>query len=255
MSSVYFSSCVAIFVLFLVLGLQSNIVANAELVDNHESCDYWGSIGECEKNPGYMLENCAASCAKYGKAPSQKFDSIYGEFFLLSFFLFVVVVVVLQSMIIILFVDIVETDINGKEVRFDSFRGKVVYIVNVASYCGYTKSNYDILRNLRQYIDRGLVMVISPCNQFGSQEPGDSNEITNFVSKRQYEGIILSKGDVNGPGTRPLFDYLKTTTGKHYISWNFDGKFVIDRHGNVHRIDSENEVESTINNLLSSSEL
>jgi glutathione peroxidase len=63
------------------------------------------------------------------------------------------------------FYDIIETDFLGNEIIFDRFKGKVVYLINVASYCGYTAENYDMLRHLRQYRDRGLEIVIAPCNQ------------------------------------------------------------------------------------------
>lgn len=61
--------------------------------------------------------------------------------------------------------DIVETDIDGKEISFDMFKGSIVYIVNVASQCGYTSENYEMFRKLSQYRDDGVHMVLAPCNQ------------------------------------------------------------------------------------------
>ena len=63
------------------------------------------------------------------------------------------------------FYDIVETDIDGNTVDFSSFRGSIVYIVNVASQCGYTAQNYETFRSLAKYKDEGLQIVIAPCNQ------------------------------------------------------------------------------------------
>lgn len=116
-------------------------------------------------------------------------------------------------------IEIEETDINGNPVYFENFQGKVIYVVNVASRCGYTQSNYELMRNLRQYIPMGLQLIIAPCNQFAGQEPGDKFAIANFADKQGFEGVILSKGNVNGAQTRPLFEYLKSVTGKHYIAW------------------------------------
>jgi glutathione peroxidase-family protein len=118
-----------------------------------------------------------------------------------------------------LIIDIVEHGIDGEEINFEQFRGKVVYVVNVASHCGYTATNYELLRRLKPYVDQGLEIVIAPCNQFGGQEPGDESTITAFARKQGYQGIILSKADVNGPSSRPLYAYLKQVTGKTHISW------------------------------------
>jgi glutathione peroxidase-family protein len=63
------------------------------------------------------------------------------------------------------FYQIRETDINGYEFKFSKFMGKVVYIVNTASYCGYTKENFDLFKILSKYQSQGLEIVIAPCNQ------------------------------------------------------------------------------------------
>ena len=60
-------------------------------------------------------------------------------------------------------------------------------------------------------------------NLVGFQEPGDGTAIAEFADKKSFDGVILSKSDVNGPDTRPLFAYLKAATGKAHIDWNFDG--------------------------------
>ena len=117
------------------------------------------------------------------------------------------------------FYDIKEKDIMGKLVDFSQFRGKVVYIVNVASYCGYTESNYNLISELSKYSKDGLEIVVFPCNQFGSQEPGTNSEISAFAKSKGFRGLIMSKGDVNGAKTRPTFKFLKASTQKSYITW------------------------------------
>lgn len=64
-------------------------------------------------------------------------------------------------------------DSDGKEVSLEKYRGKVVIIVNTASQCGFTDSNYSQLKELLdKYKDRGFEVAAFPCNQFGKQEPG-----------------------------------------------------------------------------------
>lgn len=104
-----------------------------------------------------------------------------------------------------------------------------VLVVNVATYCGYTDSNYRELQALRaKYDEDKLAILAFPCNQFGAQEPGTHEEILSFVDK-QY-GVtfsIMNKIDVNGDGADPLFKWLKAASGDgRDISWNFT-KFLV----------------------------
>lgn len=179
-----------LFLLFLSYNLAQENVATKQLKDNNEHCSYWASVGECNANPNYMLAHCALSCqnVKLNK-PS---GSLYS---------------------------ILEDDIHGNVISFDRFRGKVVYIVNVASRCGYTQENYNQFKALKKYIPLGLDIVLAPCNAFGNQEPGTPYDIYTFADRQEYDGIILSKGEVNGPKTRPLFKFLKDSTGRDNISW------------------------------------
>ncbi|CAE7672495.1 CSA, partial [Symbiodinium microadriaticum] len=84
--------------------------------------------------------------------------------------------------------------------------------------CGYTKENYDILRDLSSIRSDSFEMLIFPCNQFGAQEPGDSMQISEFARGRGYSGIIMEKGDVNGVNARPTFKFLKSRSAKKAIN-------------------------------------
>lgn len=92
-------------------------------------------------------------------------------------------------------------DIAGKVINFDIFnKAKCFLIVNVASQCGLTNSNYRALEKVYEdYHDKGLEILGFPCNQFGAQEPWDEDEICEFV-KNQYnvKFPMFSKVDVNG---------------------------------------------------------
>jgi glutathione peroxidase len=127
--------------------------------------------------------------------------------------------------------------LGGDETSLDAFRGSVLLIVNVASKCGFTPQ-YDGLEALyRKYAARGFAVLGFPCNQFGSQEPGDAAEIAQFC-QRTYDVTfpMFDKIDVNGAQTHPLYDFLKTeqkgVLGTEPIKWNFT-KFLVDRQGLV----------------------
>lgn len=80
--------------------------------------------------------------------------------------------------------------LDEKPTSIEQFRGKALLIVNTASQCGFTKQ-YEGLENLyNKYKDRGLVVIGIPSNDFGGQEPGNSEEIANFC-KLNY-GVSLS---------------------------------------------------------------
>ena len=124
--------------------------------------------------------------------------------------------------------------IDGAEISLNDFEGKVVLIVNTASHCGLTY-HYKGLESLYQeYKDEGLVIIGFPCNQFGKQEPGSSEEIQSFCDLNYGVTFPLSeKIEVNGSNAHPIYKYLKSVLkGKlnDSIKWNFT-KFLIDRNG------------------------
>eukprot|EP01041_Mallomonas_annulata_P013737 gene13736-29213_t len=149
------------------------------------------------------------------------------------------------------FYDIVEKDSDGKDVSFSKFKGKVVYGVNVATKCGYTASGYALLSKLSQMKEKGLEVAIFPCNQFGGQEPGSDKEISQFCALKGVQGAnVFSKADVNGPKTRPTYALVKEKTNMGDIAWNFAGKFLVDKEGNVLPVKSEKSLEADIATLL-----
>jgi len=126
-------------------------------------------------------------------------------------------------------------DIDGKSVKLADYQGKVLLIVNVASYCGYTKQ-YSGLENIyKEYKSKGFEILAFPCNQFGGQEPGTNEEIKNFCSSKfDVTFKLFDKIDVNGKNKSPLYSILteNEVTGKGDIKWNFE-KFLIDKNGNI----------------------
>ena len=127
--------------------------------------------------------------------------------------------------------------IDGSEVSFDAYRGKVLLIVNTASKCGFTYQ-YEGLEMLHEQLsDQGLVVLGFPCNQFSDQEPGDEAEIAEFCRLTyDVQFPMFAKIEVNGPDAHPLYKWLKGNAkgilGTEGIKWNFT-KFLIDRTGKV----------------------
>ncbi|KAL3743057.1 hypothetical protein ACJRO7_018370 [Eucalyptus globulus] len=126
-------------------------------------------------------------------------------------------------------------DEKGNDVSLGEYRGKVLLIVNVASKCGLTNSNYTELNQLyERYKDKGLEILAFPCNQFGNEEPGTNNEIKEFVCTRfKSEFPIFDKIEVNGEKEASLYKFLKSGKWgmfKDDIQWNF-AKFLVDQNG------------------------
>lgn len=128
-------------------------------------------------------------------------------------------------------------DGKGNNVTFESLRGKVVLIVNVASLCGFTPQYNDLQYLYEKYHKDGLEVLAFPCNQFGGQEPSEHETIQEFVkAKFNVTFPIMAKVEVNGSEAHPVYNYLKNqkegTLGFKGIRWNFE-KFVVDRLGHV----------------------
>ena len=109
-------------------------------------------------------------------------------------------------------------------------------LVNVASECGLTPQ-YEGLQSLHSLLaPRGFAVLGFPCNQFGGQEPGSSDEIATFCSNEYGVTFdMFDKIDVNGGDRSPLYTTLTTESPEAFqgdIRWNFT-KFLVDREGYV----------------------
>lgn len=168
---------------------------------------------------------------------------------------------------------------NGEDVSLNDFKGKVLLVVNTATGCGFTPQ-YETLEELyEKYHEKGLEILDFPCDQFGHQAPGSSDEIHNFcTAKYNTKFDQFSKIEVNGENESPIFTYLKeaikeddiygmknklamkgikkmssTCRNDGDIIWNFT-KFLVDKEGNVIRrlspIESPRKLEEDILKLL-----
>lgn len=128
-------------------------------------------------------------------------------------------------------------NMQGKEVALSDYQGKVLLIVNTASKCGFTPQFKGLESLYQQYKDKGLEILGFPCNQFGHQDPGSNDEISQFCELNYGVTFpMFQKVDVNGDSAHPLFKYLKTQApgllGTQAIKWNFT-KFLVDKNGKV----------------------
>ena len=112
------------------------------------------------------------------------------------------------------------------------YAGRVVLVVNTASYCGFT-SQYEGLEQLyAKYSAQGLVVLGFPSNDFGSQEPGNSKQIADFCYNTYgVKFPMFAKSSVVGKDANPMHVELAKRTGT-VPKWNFY-KYLIDRKGNV----------------------
>ena len=159
------------------------------------------------------------------------------------------------------FFDFTMTDIKGVPVDFKSFRGKykAYIVVNVASACGLTNTNYTQLARFHdQYAAQGLKILGFPCNQFMSQEKKCELDIEEFVrTKFKVKFQMFSKIEVNGPNCHPLYKFLrrhselydpKTDTCKE-IEWNFV-KFILNQDGQVVAMKNANDKPESFRDLI-----
>ncbi|MEI6209049.1 MAG: glutathione peroxidase [Desulfuromonadales bacterium] len=129
------------------------------------------------------------------------------------------------------------TTIDGRTEPLETYCGKVLLIVNVASKCGFTSQYAGLEALYRRYRDKGFAILGFPCDQFGHQEPGNEAEIQSFCSLTYDVTFpLFAKIEVNGSGTHPLYAHLKKVQpglfGSEAIKWNFT-KFLVNREGQV----------------------
>jgi len=112
------------------------------------------------------------------------------------------------------------------------YAGKVILVVNTASYCGFTNQYEGLEAMYAKYGSKGLVVLGFPSNDFGKQEPGSAKEIADLCYNTYgVKFPMFAKTIVSGSTPNPLYANLIKTTGKA-PAWNFH-KYLIDRNGKV----------------------
>jgi glutathione peroxidase len=121
-------------------------------------------------------------------------------------------------------------NILGETEDLCEYSGKVVLVVNTASYCGYTPQYQGLQALNEKYKSRGLVILGFPSNDFGNQEPGSNKEIADFCDRTYAVKFpMFAKTSVKMPGGSPLFDDLARVTSER-PKWNFH-KYLVARDG------------------------
>ena len=151
--------------------------------------------------------------------------------------------------------DISINDINGNKLDLNNYKGKYILFVNVASKCGFTKQ-YKDLQKLYEENSDNLVIIGSPCNQFGSQEPGSEKEISIFCSEKYKVSFPMTeKLYVKGPNQHKIYKWLtsKNLNGRKSssVKWNFQ-KYLVGPDGNLvdYWYSLTNPMSSKITNYL-----
>lgn len=149
-------------------------------------------------------------------------------------------------------------DGEGNTISLSEYKDKVLLIVNSATKCGFTPQYTELNEIYAEFNEKGFEILDFPCNQFGSQAPGSTEEIAEVCRNKWLVPYpIFDKIEVNGENASPLYEYLKNeqpftelkgkgstmlkvmlkAKDRNYkdnndIKWNFT-KFLVDREGNV----------------------
>ena len=121
------------------------------------------------------------------------------------------------------------TTLLGERENLCEYAGKVVLVVNTASYCGYTPQYKGLQALNERYKARGLVILGFPSNDFGQQEPGSAQEIADFCDRTYAVKFPMFAKTSVKPGASALYDQLAAATGER-PKWNFH-KYLISRDG------------------------
>jgi len=129
-------------------------------------------------------------------------------------------------------------DITGATMDLAQFKGKKIFIVNVASACGYT-SQYKQLQELYEKHGDKLVVIGFPCNDFGGQEKGSNEKIQEFCSSKFGVTFpMTTKINIKGDEAHPIYQWLtqkeKNGVMDTKVKWNFT-KFLLDEEGKLIR--------------------
>lgn len=126
--------------------------------------------------------------------------------------------------------------LEGESIDLQEFKGRKILFVNVASKCGFTPQ-YEGLQKLHEEYGSDVAIIGVPCNQFGGQEPGKSEEIASFCQKNYgVSFLITEKIKVKGKEQHPLYEWLTKKelngTEDSSVKWNFQ-KYLLDEEGQL----------------------
>lgn len=149
------------------------------------------------------------------------------------------------------FYDIKINSLQGKPIDLEDFKNKHILFVNVASKCGFTPQ-YEDLEKLSKEYKENLQVIGVPCNQFGKQEPGSSEEIATFCEANYgVSFLITEKIAVKGEAQHPLYTWLTSREFNNKksskVRWNFQ-KYLVSPEGKL--IDYYLSITSPLSNKI-----
>ncbi|MEH2069240.1 MAG: glutathione peroxidase [Nostoc sp.] len=128
--------------------------------------------------------------------------------------------------------DILVKTINDQDKQLNDYAGKVLSIMNLASYCGYISQNDEINQ---KYKEAGLRVLGFSYNDFGAQEPRSNQEIVK-ISTSQYNNVtfeLFGKVDATGSQQHPVDDRLTEAVEPTVtVPWKFE-KFLVNQQSQV----------------------
>jgi glutathione peroxidase len=124
--------------------------------------------------------------------------------------------------------------IDGSQMPLANYAGKVMLVVNTASFCGFTKQYAGLQSIWERYEAQGFVVIGVPSNDFGEQEPGSAAEIQQFCQGAFGVTFPLAgKQTVKGPGAHPFYQWARAALGERAAPrWNFH-KYLVGRDGKL----------------------
>ncbi len=124
-------------------------------------------------------------------------------------------------------------NIDGSELSFDTYKNKIIVVVNVASRCGYTPQYEGLQKLWEKYQNKGVVVIGVPTNNF-KQEPGSNKEIKKFCETNFGINFPMTeKVDVIGKNAHPFYIWAKKNHGLSAMpKWNFH-KIIVGKNGKV----------------------
>ena len=165
--------------------------------------------GACEARPGNDISPVSPSRSEGAATRTSSTDNVYGHRV---------------------------TDIDGKPVALDKYRGKVSLVVNTASACGYTSQYGDLEALYQSYRERGFEVLAFPSNDFGGQEPNDEAFIKSFTAENFGVSFpLFAKTRTRGAAKSPLYQTLTEQGPEQFrgeVGWNFT-KFLVDPQGRI----------------------
>ena len=130
--------------------------------------------------------------------------------------------------------EFVFASLSGGSLSLSRYQGQPIIIVNTASECGYTPQYRELQRLWMDYKDSGLIVIAIPCDDFGQQEPGDENTITQFCESNYGVSFpMTAKYNVIGVTAHRLFHSLREEFGDDVLPRRNFHKYLFDRSGQL----------------------